>query len=144
MKLSADTPENRIYRKDYRPPEWLVEKVELEFDLTAPSEPSGQHTVQVLCRQDLRAVAGKPGKLVLDGRDMELVAISIDGVALGESAWTLTPEHLEISEFPAAGVLEVVGRIDPFANSSLEGLYGSPGLLCTQCESPGFRIDLMC
>ncbi len=138
MKRSADTPEHRIFRKDYQPPEWQVEQVELEFDLTAAARESGEHPVDVRCRQQLRAVSGHAGKLVLDGRDMELLSISIDGVALADDAWTLTPDSLEIHTFPAAAVLEIVGRIDPFANSSLEGLYGSPGLLCTQCESHGF------
>ncbi len=138
MKRSADTPEHRIYRKDYRPPEWRVDKVDLEFDLTAAAGEGGQHPVQVRCRQKLSAVSGQPGPLVLDGRDMELVGIRIDGVELDSADWSLTPDTLTVTAFPASGELEIVGRIDPFANSSLEGLYGSPGLLCTQCESHGF------
>jgi len=138
VKRTADTPEHRIYRKDYRPPEWQVEKVDLEFDLTAEASEGGQHPVQVRCSQQLKSVSGQPGPLVLDGRDMELVAIRIDGAELDATDWALTPDSLTIASFPASGLLEIVGRIDPFANSSLEGLYGSPGLLCTQCESHGF------
>src|SRR3546814_10494061 len=38
-----------------------------------------------------------------------------------------------------AHLIEIATRIDPSANTQLEGLYASGGMLCTQCEAEGFR-----
>ena len=40
---------------------------------------------------------------------------------------------------PPSGVLTVRSRNDPARNASLEGLYVSSGVFCTQCEPEGFR-----
>ncbi|MGB1556342.1 MAG: aminopeptidase N [Oceanococcaceae bacterium] len=130
--------DQRVYRKDYQAPAWWVDGVELAVDLSAPADAEGAHPVTVRCKQMLRARSGQAGPLRLDGRDMELLEIRVDGQPLPPSAWSLDAEGLSIPEFPAQAELETVGRLQPFRNASLEGLYGSAGLLCTQCEAHGF------
>jgi aminopeptidase N len=76
---------------------------------------------------------------VLDGRDLELVAVSIDGRALGASEYRVDKAHLAIAQVPAAFTLETVVRFDPWKNTQLEGLYATRSGLVTQCEAEGFR-----
>ena len=138
MKNPEAVHDGRVLREDYQPPAWLVESVELEFDLRAPRGEDGGHSVDVLCRQRLRSRDGRSGPLRLDGRELELRRLRIDGDEPTAGSWRLTPDALEFDDFPAAATLETVARLNPFANASLEGLYGSEGLLCTQCEAHGF------
>ena len=119
--------------EDYRPPAWLVDDVDLHFDLD-PAETRVSARLAV-CRN-----SGHPGgPLVLDGQGLDLVSIAVDGRALAASAYTLDDERLVIDGLPDRCTLETVVRIRPSANTALEGLYVSGGLLCTQCEAEGFR-----
>ena len=118
--------------EDYRPPEYRVETVRLDFDL---------HPCATRVRARLDVVRqGHPGApLVLDGVRLKLHAVSLDGSPLGPADYRLTPETLTIPDVPDAFVLETEVEIDPAANSALEGLYMSGGRFCTQCEAEGFR-----
>lgn len=137
--MRNDSPSaQRIYRKDYQPPTWGVESVALDIDLCAAGDDQGAHPVEVRCTQQLKALTPTPTDLVLDGREMELVSIAVDGQAWPAQDYTLSADQLTIRGLPATAQLTIVGRISPFANASLEGLYASPGLLCTQCEAHGF------
>ena len=92
-------------------------------------------------------VGGKAPELLLDGRpDVELVSVSVDGVAILSADYEVTPKaKLLLSKGlpadPAAAPfkLEIVTKVTPSANTSLEGLYVSGGNFCTQCEAEGFR-----
>ena len=92
-------------------------------------------------------VGGKAPELLLDGRpDVELVSVSVDGVAILSADYEVTPKaKLLLSKGlpadPAAAPfkLEIVTKVKPSANTSLEGLYVSGGNFCTQCEAEGFR-----
>lgn len=137
--MRNDSPSaQRIYRKDYQPPSWSVESVELSVDLCAPAEDNGAHPVEVRCTQQLKALTTTPTDLVLDGRDMELLSIEVDGCPWPSDAYELGSDQLCVRGLPASLELTIVGRVRPFDNASLEGLYASPGLLCTQCEAHGF------
>ena len=120
---------------DYRAPDYSAERIDLTFDL-------GEETTRVGARISFRAAASdKAGRrpLVLDGEDLELNAISIDGVALAEDAYRIDATTLTIHAPPAAFVLETEVTIRPQENTKLEGLYKSSGNFCTQCEAEGFR-----
>jgi len=88
-----------------------------------------------------------PPELLLDGRaDVELVSVSVDGVEVPAADYEVTPKaKLLLSKGlpadPAAPPfrLQIVTRVKPSANTSLEGLYVSGGNFCTQCEAEGFR-----
>jgi aminopeptidase N len=128
------TAARTIYRKDYSVPPYLVEAIELHFDLDP------ERTV-VRSRLQLRrnpATSGAP-PLVLDGQELELLEIELDGRPLAAESYRLEAESLTIESVPDAFALEVTTAIRPAANTALEGLYVSSGNFCTQCEPEGFR-----
>ena len=78
--------------------------------------------------------------LQLRGVDLEICSIRLNGDDLAGDAYSYTDQLLTIHSPPSKPfVLETCCRIDPYSNSSLEGLYASGGLLSTQCEAEGFR-----
>ncbi len=82
---------------------------------------------------------GAANPLVLDGEELKLVSVTIDGRMLGESEYALTPATLTLRDLPDAFTLEIVTEISPENNTTLNGLYTSKGMFCTQCEAEGFR-----
>ncbi|TRD23537.1 aminopeptidase N [Palleronia caenipelagi] len=114
---------------DYQPPAFLVDKVSLTFRL-APN------TTRVLSRIAFRRNPDGPGgPLKLDGDKLTLISAQIDGTPITP---TLTGTGLEI-DAPDAFTWEAEVEIDPEANTTLNGLYMSNGMYCTQCEAEGFR-----
>ncbi len=129
-----DAQPNAIYLKDYQPPAYLIDETRLDFQL-------GEEETLVDARLKLRrnpdAAAG--GVLELDGAELELLDIEIDGEALAPDAYTLTDEKLHLLAPPEQFELRCRTRIAPQNNTSLEGLYKSRTMFCTQCEAEGFR-----
>ena len=121
-------------RLDYRPPAFLIDTVDLRFEL----DPSA--TI-VRSRLSVRRNPAHPGTdpLVLDGEALSLVGLRLDGVVLGGNQYTLDERHLTIPDVPDGFVLEVETRLAPDANTELSGLYTSGGSYFTQCEAEGFR-----
>jgi len=80
------------------------------------------------------------GPLELAGVELELLAISLDGVPLEPGAYQRSDLGLTLLQPPQRPfVLTTEVAIDPWANGSLEGLYASGGMVTTQCEAEGFR-----
>ncbi|QYZ71153.1 aminopeptidase N [Neotabrizicola shimadae] len=119
-----------VHLSDYRPFPFRVEGAELTFRLN-PS------ATRVLSR--LHLVRQAPGDLRLDGERLEVLSLSLNGqpLSLTPDATGLTIPAALIPEGPFTFEAEV--RIDPAANTALEGLYMSGGMYCTQCEAEGFR-----
>ena len=119
---------------DYRPPDYRIESVALDFDL-------GEETTRVTSRLEVRAShdGAKVRPLVLDGEELTLISLAMDGRTLAEGDYVLAPESLTIPEPPAAFSLEIVTEIRPSENTKLDGLYVSNRVFCTQCEAEGFR-----
>ena len=117
---------------DYRAPDFAIETVDLDFRLDP-------HATLVTSRLAMRpANPGAP--LVLDGDELTLKSLAIDGTALATGRYTATPDKLTIAEVPDKPfTLEIVTEIDPTANTKLMGLFRSSGTWCTQCEAEGFR-----
>ncbi len=120
---------------DYRPPAWLVDTVHLDVSL----HPSATRVVSRLAlRRNPRGEAAAPVRL--DGDDLTLVRVAIDGVPLAGGAYEATPQGMTIRHPPADSfVLEIETLVDPTANTQLMGLYRTRGNYCTQCEPEGFR-----
>ncbi|MEL7216229.1 MAG: aminopeptidase N, partial [Pseudomonadota bacterium] len=117
---------------DYAPPNWGVETVHLTVRLA----PKGTVLESVI-----RFVRWAGGDLHLDGEALDLVSVAVDGRDVRDLC-TLTSEGLTLAEehLPDAGFeWRATVRIDPEANTALEGLYMSKGMYCTQCEAEGFR-----
>lgn len=117
---------------DYRPPAFLVDEVELDFDL----EPT---STRVKAKLKVRRNGEHAEPLVLDGVRLKLKSIAVDGAALDGERYQVTDELLTVPGVPDAFVLETEVEIDPQGNTALEGLYMSGGRFCTQCEAEGFR-----
>jgi aminopeptidase N len=116
-----------IYLKDYTPPAFNVDTVELDVDIRE------DHAV-VSARLAIRRNAAGP--LVLDGDEVQLVSVKLDG---REVRYELTAEKLTIHDVPDRFTLETVSRIVPQKNTKLEGLYATKNGFVTQCEAEGFR-----
>ena len=133
--MKTDTP-RPIRLKDYQPPEYFIDKVDLDFRL----DPT---RTRVKARLDVRPnpAAKSHGALLLDGEHLELDQIRIDGNEIKLKAdYDLTNVGLTIKSPPQKPFrLEIVTYIDPDANKALQGLYRSRGIYCTQCEAHGFR-----
>ncbi len=135
--MSTDTQANAetIYLADYTPPPFLIDTVDLDFDF---------RTGETLVTANLtlrRNPAGKDAQapLQLDGEDLELLSLAIDGVAQPASRYTLGAGQLTLADLPDACTLTTVSRIDPDHNTRLSGLYRSANGYFTQCEAQGFR-----
>ncbi len=129
------TEEPRPVRlKDYRPPDWLIDTVELDVSLDATA-------TRVRAKLKLRPNgAGAPAPLVLDGEELTLRSLLLDGKPLAAESFAVTPERLTIARPPnRAFELTIETLIDPTANTQLMGLYRAGTTYCTQCEAEGFR-----
>lgn len=132
--MRTDTPQT-IYRKDYRQPDYFIDTIDLNFHL------GDQQTVvtsRLLCRANGGAGEQRPS-LVLDGEEMELLSILVDGRKLEKNEYRVDKESLTIPGVPAAFELEITTLLKPQNNTALDGLYLSSGNYCTQCEAQGFR-----
>jgi aminopeptidase N len=123
-----------VHLKDYREPDFLIDTVDLTVEL-------GEETTTVASRLTVRRnpKASPAAPLVLDGQSLELIALALDGEALGANRYSRTDEQLTLPDVPDAFTLDVVTRIRPGENTRLDGLYTSGGTFTTQCEAEGFR-----
>ena len=117
-----------IHLKDYAPPPFRVDSIVLDIDIRA------DHAL-VRAKLEIRRNAGK-GPLVLDGDELELISVALDGKAAEHE---VTAEKLTVPNVPDAFTLETVSRIVPQRNTKLEGLYATKHGFVTQCEAEGFR-----
>ncbi|MBW5816276.1 aminopeptidase N [Yersinia kristensenii] len=118
------------YRHDYKSPDYTITDIFLDFALDAQKT-----TVTAVSQVKRQVVDVTP--LVLEGEDLTLISISIDGQVWPH--YHLQGNSLVIEQLPANFTLTIVNDIHPATNSALEGLYLSGNALCTQCEAEGFR-----
>ncbi len=130
-----NSPLRTTHLKDYLPPAYLVDQVDLHFDL----HPAGTEVRAILQLRINPESRQDNNELHLNGRNLELLAVAMDGRPLDASAYVLDDEGLSISGVPDKFELQTVVRINPDANAALEGLYRASGIFCTQCEAQGFR-----
>lgn len=133
-KLDANTPQ-AIQLRDYTPPAFLIDKVDLTFELD-------ETQTRVISRLVLHRNPAHPdarAALCLDGRELELESVKLDGEVLDGSRYALDAESLTIAAMPDNAILEIVTLIHPETNTSLNGLYRSGANFYSQCEAEGFR-----
>ena len=118
-----------IRREDYRPPDWLVPTVALDF--TLDSERTEVRSRLEVVRNGVHA---RP--LRLDGDELIPLEVLVDG---RPARWRMDGPVLVVDVEGEQAVVETKVAISPAANSKLMGLYASGGMLCTQCEAEGFR-----
>ncbi|MFS7927278.1 putative cytosol alanyl aminopeptidase [Helianthus anomalus] len=123
-----------IFLKDYKLPDYYFDTVDLSFSL-GEEKTIVSAKISVVPRVD-----GAASPLVLDGVDLKLISVKINGNELKEGDFHLDARHLILTSPPSGNfILETVTEILPQKNTSLEGLYKSSGNFCTQCEAEGFR-----
>jgi len=121
--------------ENYRPPDWLVETVELDVSLH-PTETK----VRATLRMSPNPKAGAPAPITLDGDGLTLISLKLDGHVMRPDSYLATPDSLVIAQPPAGTCyLQMETLVDPSANTQLMGLFRSSGAYCTQCEAEGFR-----
>lgn len=118
-------------RHDYKPAPFRISHIDLTFEL----DPKATKVTAVM--QVIRQVADEP--LRLDGQQLQLLHVSIDGVELTETDYLRDDESLTIKKAPEQFKLTVVTQIAPAENTALEGLYLAGDSYCSQCEAEGFR-----
>ena len=127
--------EQTIYLKDYAPTQYRVDRVELDVGIA----PDTSH-VRALLTLSPRAGTEPGTPLVLDGDELKLKSIAIDGSPLALTAYETTATTLTIFEPPNRQfVLDTEVTLEPEKNVRLMGFYRSGGTWCTQCEPEGFR-----
>src|SRR5262249_48206392 len=129
------TEEPRAIRlEDYRPPDWLIGTVNLDVAL--------HPTATTVCAKFAVRPNGSraPAPFVLDGDELTLRAIRLDGKPLPPESFVATPNKLTIAQAPQRPFeLEIETVLDPSNNTKLMGLYRAGATYCTQCEAEGFR-----
>ncbi len=113
-----------IRREDYRPPDWLVPTISLDFDL-------GIERTRVKATLCVERNGSHDRPLRLDGDELKLISANMEHRMDGPT--------LVIDIAGDRATVETEVEIHPEANTKLMGLYASNGMLCTQCEAEGFR-----
>ena len=149
---AARNATHEVRLEDYAPPPFLVDSVDLDFDL-------GADECLVTSTLEVRRAPGTPAgtPLVFDGTGLDPVSAALDGRTLAPGEYGIEDGSLVIpaslvadAEVRAADAtpdpdvrapfrLTVRTRILPRRNTTLKGLYESNGILCTQCEAEDFR-----
>ncbi len=132
--MSIDTPAI-IYRKDYMVPEYVVDTIDLRFQLYVNNTVVTSITT---FRKKPLSTSGVD-TLLLNGEDIELKEISLDGRQLSTKDYNVDKKSLRIFNAPNTFTLEIVTVLYPAKNTTLQGLYQSNAIFCTQCEAEGFR-----
>lgn len=120
----------KIFLKDYKSPAYEIEHVNLDFCLNEDS-------TLVTTTMSLQQLRDEP--LELNGEELKLISIKLNGEALKPEDYVLNETHLILNKSLPKMHLEIITELKPELNTSLEGLYKSGGIFCTQCEAQGFR-----
>ncbi|WP_169545238.1 aminopeptidase N [Sneathiella aquimaris] len=121
-----------IYLKDYQAPAFTITDVQLTFVL----EEEGTTVTSVM---EFKRNRLGSNQVRLNGEELELQSIQVDGVKLAPTDYTQTKTDLSFLAPSDHFSVQIVTLIKPQENTALEGLYKSSGNFCTQCEAEGFR-----
>jgi aminopeptidase N len=134
LPMRTDTAQV-VRLEDYRPSDFLIDRVELDFRLHPTAT-----TVTTTLHMRPNPVGRADAPLVLDGDEVSLKSIVLEGRTLDAAEFEASSQALTISQPPRQPfTLTVETEINPTANTKLMGLYRSSGNYCTQCEAEGFR-----
>ena len=132
--MSSGTNE-RNYRKDYAPSEFLADRVDLSFELD-PDETVVRAKMQLRRNPEART---SDAPLVLQGDELTLRSATLDGHVLDSTRFEADSQSLRVANVPDHFEFETEVVIRPADNTKLMGLYTSSDTFCTQCEAEGFR-----
>jgi aminopeptidase N len=121
------------YYKHYRTPSFYIPQIKLNFDIL---------DTDVIITTQLTVTRNSSEKtLILDGRDQQVDQVLVNGQIIPKSQYKVTFHELILFNIPDEDQfnVEIQSRIDPFNNTTLEGMYVCKDWLTTQCESEGAR-----
>lgn len=121
------------YLAEYAPCDFEILSTDLVFRLKTDS------TIVISTLKLKKTPLAATSQLVLNGIDLKLLEIKLDGQPLGKEHYFKDTQSLTILACPEEFELRIEVEINPQANKALEGLYISDGIFCTQCEAEGFR-----
>lgn len=124
-----------IYLKDYQAPAYLIDDIGLDVELYD----EWALVRSVLHVRHNRHSDDQSQLLKLNGEELLLESIKLNGQDLPKNRYELSSQYLVIREMPENCDLEIVVKIFPQKNTALSGLYRSGRTFCTQCEPEGFR-----
>lgn len=134
MSLQTTEARKATYLKDYRKPDFVIKKVELQFELA-------EDCTLVTAKLHIKKTAtNNNASLVLDGKKLQLLWLKLEDKQLTQDAYNLTDTTLIIKDVPEEFTLESLCKIFPHNNTALVGLYKSRGIFCTQCEATSFSF----
>ena len=130
----ATTPKHaqRVYLRDYCPPDYRISCIELWVDLDRE-----RTRIRSCLKVERSGEHHRP--LVLHGEKLNLIYVKINGETLDPANYRRNDTTLTLDLSEPETTLEIETEINPAANSELNGLYASADTLCTQCEPEGFR-----
>ncbi len=120
------------YLKDYCPPNYWIEHIELCLELDPEQTKVSTHLT-------LKRNHHQQKDLVLDGEDLKLISVSVNHQTLSKHQYSHDDSTLTIFDPPDAFSLQIENEIEPIKNTQLSGLYVSKNRFFTQCEAEGFR-----
>ena len=124
------------FLKDYTPLAHVIEKIDLDVIL----RPEGTRIKSRLAAAPNPRAARPSQQLVLNGENITLIAVDVDGRRLAPGDYELSENELVLHDLPQRPFEVTIENIcSPRANTQLSGLYLSNGIYCTQCEAEGFR-----
>ncbi len=125
-----------IKLEDYRATDFVLHSVAMTIRLF-----EGRADIDTTLELERREGADAAAPLVLDGDELTLTGLALDGTPLDGDRYEASPGRLEITGLPSGGrfTLDVATTLVPENNTKLMGLYRSNGIWCTQCEAEGFR-----
>lgn len=133
MSTSTEKQAQPVYLKDYEKPHFSIPTTRLKFELD-PQKTKVSSKLEVK-----RETQDKKAPLILNGENIELISIRVDGKSLNNQDYELSKNKLLIKSVPDHFSLEIENFTNPQANTELDGLYLSSGIFCTQNEPEGFR-----
>lgn len=133
--MKAEQIVQTTYLKDYRLPDFLVESIDLHFELG--EEKTVVHSHLKINRNQRQGKHQRP--VILNGEQLKLISLHVNDKPLLPHQYQITVDELIINDVPDSFTLEMVTEIYPQKNTALSGLYRSGNMFCTQCEAQGFR-----
>ena len=127
-----------VLLSDYSVSDFLVQEVNMVFKL---NKTKTQVTTTMTIKPNPKS-SNNRSPLILDGENFLLKSVFINGEKLGSKDFTKTEKTIIIKQqiIPQAPFIwKAETEINPQGNISLEGLYLSNNIFCTQCEPEGFR-----
>ena len=133
-----DAQPKAIFLTDYKAPNFLIEKTDLKFDLYEQFTLVSSR-LKIINNSKSTGKTEQSNDLVLNGQDLELIRLMIDNKELTDQQYKIEDEKLILFNVPNDFEFFCETKIKPQENTSLEGLYKSQHMFCTQCEAEGFR-----